>query len=192
MNSSLHLQTLQRYVRKHDDLPSLSALSLLLDCPEHEISGIIDRLAAEGYITLCANGTLSAGPAFGLHDAPLSAHSIPAGMPTALADDLSERLNIHTYLVPAGSHTVIVPVSGESMLGAGIHDGDMAIIDLDATPQSGDVVAAEIDGQFTLKRLASDESGTYLLRAENPDYPTLRPSDSLRIHGVLVGLARRY
>lgn len=191
MHSALHLQKLQRYAHKHDSLPSLSALSFLLDCSEEEAREALGSLEEQGFVTRAGDGSLLPGANFETRSSPLSSQAIPAGPPAALADDLHESLNIHAYLVPSSARTVIVPVSGDSMTGAGIIDGDLVVIDLAAIPHAGDIVAAEIDGHFTLKRLIQSADGV-LLRAENPAYPDLTPSDSLRIHGVLVGLARRY
>lgn len=61
-----------------------------------------------------------------------------------------------------------------------------------AAYQIGDIVVAEIDGHSRLKRLAPDERADYFPKDENVLRPDLHPRDSLRIHGALVGLARRY
>jgi repressor LexA len=77
------------------------------------------------------------------------------------------------------------------MVEAGIHEGDLAVVErsTDATP--GHIVVAVVDDQFTLKTLARDNDGYHLLPA-NPNYPVIRPSGKLEIFGVLVGLVRKY
>lgn len=200
MNCTLYLRKLRLYVQRHEGLPSASALPLLFDCDEETAKLITETLLNSGHLStwsgdLVPGEKFSEGaeifPPYDSQGIPLNLQTIPAGLPAPLTDELYESLNIHAYLLPTSGRSVLLPISGDSMNGAGIMNGDLAVIDLSARPSAGDIVAAEIDGLFTLKRLIQDGAG-YCLRAENPDYPDLRPKESLRIHGVLVGLARRY
>jgi len=81
-------------------------------------------------------------------------------------------------------------VRGDSMLGKSIVDGDVAIIEHGVEPRAGDVVAALIDGQVTLKTFVLQRGKPYL-RAENPRYPSLIPREELQIQGVMVALIRK-
>ena len=84
----------------------------------------------------------------------------------------------------------VVKVRGRSMEGAGIQDGDLAVLEKrEAKP--GEVVAALLDGEVTLKRLMGSGRNLFL-QSENPDYPDLRPRRDMEIQGVLVGLVRRW
>ena len=76
------------------------------------------------------------------------------------------------------------------MEGAGIRDGDLAVLER-KEPREGDVVAALVDGEVTLKRLVA-ERRSWFLKSENPEYPDLTPRRDLQIQGVLVGLVRRW
>ena len=76
------------------------------------------------------------------------------------------------------------------MTGAGIHDGDTAILEV-REPRKGDVVAALIDGETTLKRYVMERGRAYL-KAENPRFPNLIPLRELVVQGVLVALVRKY
>jgi len=89
-----------------------------------------------------------------------------------------------------GTNAFALQVRGESMTGKGILDGDMAVIDPERTARPGDVVAALIDGESTLKTLVT-ERGRTCLRAENPRFPKLIPAGELLVQGVMVGLIRR-
>jgi repressor LexA len=77
------------------------------------------------------------------------------------------------------------------MVDAGIHDGDLAVVERKTEATQGDIVVAVVDDQFTLKTLARDKDGYHLLPA-NPNYPVIRPNGKLEIFGVLVGLVRKY
>jgi repressor LexA len=88
------------------------------------------------------------------------------------------------------AETFALRVKGDSMIGRHILDGDYVIIERGRTPKPGDVVAALIDNESTLKTFVI-ENGIPCLKAENPRYPTLIPATELTIQGVMVGLVRR-
>ena len=77
------------------------------------------------------------------------------------------------------------------MIEAGIHDGDVAVVEKRNLANVGDIVVAIVDNEFTLKTL-DRERGKYILRPANPAYPVIRPQGTLEIFGVLVGLVRKY
>jgi repressor LexA len=87
------------------------------------------------------------------------------------------------------NETFALRVRGESMINAHICDGDTVILEK-REPRNGDVVAALIDGETTLKRLISKKGKTYL-QAENPKFPNLIPTDELIIQGVMIALLRK-
>ena len=76
------------------------------------------------------------------------------------------------------------------MIGKHILDGDLVVVEHGQTPRNGDVVAALIDGENTLKTFLSKNGKPYL-RAENPKYPDLTPANELVIQGVMVALIRK-
>jgi repressor LexA len=88
-----------------------------------------------------------------------------------------------------GGKCFALRVRGDSMVGAQIVDGDLAILEQRAA-RDGDIVAALIDGETTLKRLRLGRDGGWL-KAENPDFPDLHPVNDLEVQGVMVALVRR-
>jgi len=94
-------------------------------------------------------------------------------------------------LIENPSRSVLIPVKGDSMIEAGIHDGDVAVVEKRLTANLGDIVVAIVDDAFTLKTL-DKEGGKFILRPANAAYPVIRPEASLEIFGVLVGLIRKY
>lgn len=89
------------------------------------------------------------------------------------------------------ARTFALQVRGDSMLGKHIVDGDYAVFEHGVTPKPGDVVAALIDNESTLKTFLM-ERGKPWLRAENPKYPKLIPATELVIQGVMVALIRKH
>lgn len=98
---------------------------------------------------------------------------------------------VDRYLVRQPSRTVMVPVKGDSMIDAGIHDGDIVVVVRTKAGNAGDFVVAIVDNEFTLKELAL-EKGKFVLKPHNPAYPVIRPLGELEIFGVVTGLVRRY
>lgn len=98
--------------------------------------------------------------------------ALPAGFPSPALDFVHESINLQEHLVHDPPATFIARVSGDSMIGAGISDGDQLLIRKGTRPRDGDVVVAVLDGQFTVKRLRFTDSGV-LLQAANPEYPDI-------------------
>lgn len=118
--------------------------------------------------------------------------SIPAGF---AADRTQEAkgcvsIDIESLGVKPSSVAFALEVRGDSMIGKHIISGDLAVIEPRAEPKTGDVVAALIDGESTLKTFMLRNGRPYL-KAENPRYPDLIPAEELVVQGVLVALVRK-
>ncbi|MEJ8673579.1 LexA family protein [Chromobacterium amazonense] len=123
---------------------------------------------------------------------PLFAGSVPAGSPVA-ADDMKEAdIDLNTHLVNRPGDTFMVRVKGDSMQGAGIHDGDLLLVERVSEPRNGKVVVAALNGELTVKRLERGPDGLRLL-PENPAYqPITVPEDaSFHIWGVVTNVIHK-
>lgn len=111
--------------------------------------------------------------------------SVAAGYPSPAQDYFDGRINLNDHLIKDVTSTFVVRVSGDSMEGAGISDGDELIVNRALTPRDGSIVIAILDGELTVKRLQL-RSGGVVLRAENPNYPDIQVPDasSLTVWGV--------
>jgi repressor LexA len=118
--------------------------------------------------------------------------TIPAGLPADATqeEDGCVLIDVETLGIKPTARTFGLKVRGDSMIGKCIVDGDIAIIEHGVQPRPGDVVAALIDGQVTLKTFVM-KGGKPYLRAENPRYPNLIPQEELQIQGVMVALVRK-
>ena len=117
---------------------------------------------------------------------------IPAGM-SALTEQTIEghvSLDASSANVSKNREKFALRVRGDSMIGAHIVDGDIVILEHNKEVQNGDIVAALIDGETTLKRYVVEHGRPYL-KAENPRYPNLIPARELKIQGVMVSLVRK-
>ena len=117
--------------------------------------------------------------------------AVPAGIPRegVQEEEGCVLIDIETLRIKPTARTFALKVHGDSMIGKHIIDGDVVIIEHGVEPHNGDVVAALIDGQVTLKTFVV-QRGKPFLRAENPAYPKLIPQEELQIQGVMVALVR--
>jgi SOS regulatory protein LexA len=103
---------------------------------------------------------------------PLFIAKVAAGMPSPADDYVEKTLDLNEYCLPNSEASFFLKVSGNSMTGAAIHDGDILVVDRSIKTQSGQVVIAMLDGEMTVKRLLR-KGGKVILQPENPDYPTI-------------------
>lgn len=185
-----YLGRLQDYYADERCLPSYARLMTLLGfASKSAVSKLLTRLQLQGFISRSSDGDWV--PTDRFFERTLSNEAVPAGLPVAARDVGSDAFAIDHYLINRPSHTVMIPVKGDSMIDAGIHSGDIAIIERRAIANIGDIVVAIVDEAFTLKTLGK-EAGKYVLLPANPAFETIRPQGTLEIFGVLVGLVRKY
>ncbi|MFC8525434.1 LexA family protein [Pseudarthrobacter sp. NPDC057230] len=117
---------------------------------------------------------------------------VAAGFPSLAQDYFDGRIDLNAYLIKDYTSTYMVRVSGESMEGAGISDGDELIVNRALEPHDGVVIVAVLDGELTIKRLRITPTGV-VLQAENPAYPDIKvPALSdLTIWGVATRCLHR-
>jgi repressor LexA len=127
-----------------------------------------------------------------IYDVPIYGQ-IPAGMATLTEEDIEGHVSLdhHSANVSKNHGTFALRVRGDSMIGAHILDGDIVILEQSKEVHNGDIVAALIDGETTLKRYVVEHGRPYL-KAENPRYPNLIPARELKIQGVMVSLVRKH
>ena len=150
-----------------------------------ERKGFLDRHArkARALITPVQKVRITDIPIYG---------QIPAGMATLTEQTIDGHVSLDARSVNASKNgkTFALRVRGDSMIDAHILDGDIVILEDRKDVQNGDIVAALIDGETTLKRYIMEHGRPYL-KAENPLYPNLVPARELRIQGVMVSLVRK-
>lgn len=117
---------------------------------------------------------------------PFFAFRVPAGFPSPAQDHLEREISLDEILQIRAPHTYLVRSGGDSMIGAGIYDGDLMVVDRSREAEPGDIVIAAVNGEPVVKRLAK-ECGQLVLRAENPAYPPryILEGDELLIWGVV-------
>lgn len=117
---------------------------------------------------------------------PLYSNRVPAGFPSPADDHIDNKLDLNAHLINNPTATYFVRVTGDSMIGAGINDGDILVVDRSLDAKDGDIVIAELDGELTVKRLGRINSKPHLM-PENPSYKPIRINEeaNLMIWGVV-------
>lgn len=120
---------------------------------------------------------------------PLYSSRVPAGFPSPAEDHVDGMLDLNEHLIKHPAATFLVRASGDSMVGAGIHDNDILVVDKSLTPDDGKVVIAAVDGELTVKRI-SRKRGKLLLLAENPKYPPIevKEGSEVQVWGVVTNV----
>jgi DNA polymerase V len=120
---------------------------------------------------------------------PLYASKISAGFPSPADDYLELNLNLNQYLIKHPAATFFVRVEGDSMIGAGIHPGDLLIVDRSLQPMDGKIIIAVLNGDLTVKRLKIKD-GIYTLIPENKNYAPIQITEEMNfsIWGVVTSV----
>ena len=116
---------------------------------------------------------------------------IAAGFAAPVEEQAEEMVTLDQYMISDRTKTFLLRVKGDSMIDAGIFEGDLVIVERGKEPRAGDIVVGILDGEFTLKRLRKDK-GKYYLQAENPAYPDMYALEELQVAGVVKGIMRKY
>lgn len=116
---------------------------------------------------------------------PLFTERCPAGFPSPAANYTESELDLNEYCIHRRHSTYFVRAIGNSMTDIGLYSGDLMVVDKAEQPRHGDIVIAEIEGEFTVKRLLLTPRPA--LQAMNPDFPSLYPDpETLQIFGVVT------
>ena len=115
---------------------------------------------------------------------------VTAGIPIEAIETPDEYFPLPAELVAGKKDIFTLKVSGESMINAGILDGDLAVVEQASTAQDGQIIVAVIDDAITLKRYYK-EAGRVRLQPENPDFPAIYSTD-VRVVGILSNIVRTY
>jgi len=188
-NDRSYLARLQDYYAAHRALPSYASIGSLLGLrSKSSVAALVARLKLAGFVESTPDRRLA--PTRRFFARPLAANPVRAGLPEAADDSEADALTIDDYLIERPSDTVLIRVKGDSMIDAGILEGDLVVVEKRHDARKGEIVVAIVDNQFTLKRLDVDR-GEFILRAENKGYAPIRPEGALEIFGVMVGLVRK-
>lgn len=176
------------FYRKHKRMPGYQEMMSLTGFKsKNAVYKLIQKLVDEGVVEKDAKGKLSPRTLFG--EVPFLG-LVEAGIPTA-TEEVRESMSIDEYLVPHRESTYILEVKGDSMIEAGICEGDYVIVERKGEPKEGDIVIAEVDGGWTMKYYKKKNGKPFLLPA-NKNYKPIYPEYQLNIAAIVRGVIRKY
>lgn len=115
---------------------------------------------------------------------------IEAGFPSPAEEELLDTLSLDQWLISNPTSTFMLKVTGDSMIEAGILPDDMVLVDRSITPKNGDIVIAQVDGQWTMKYLRKNGKEVSLMPA-NSKYKPIKPKTELNVVGVVISVIRK-
>ena len=117
--------------------------------------------------------------------------TVQAGFPEFATEVEGESLSLDEWLVHDHDATYLLQVNGDSMIDAGILEGDYVVVERSNDARVGDIVIAEIGDEWTMKYLRKKENKFYL-QAANENYPDIHPEDDFKIHAIVRSSVRKY
>ncbi|MDP3921694.1 MAG: transcriptional repressor LexA [Candidatus Omnitrophota bacterium] len=187
--SSITLK-LKTFYSKQKRCPSYSELQNLLGYrSKGGVSVLIPHLIKKGLLRRDSTGRLLPTPI--LQGGIKWLGFVQAGFPSPAEEELLDTLTLDEFLIKKPNATYIVKVSGDSMIDEGIKEGDLVLVERGRQAQHGDIVIAQVDGQWTMKYFEK-KNGKVTLRAANKRYPDIEPKRELVIGGVVVANVRKY
>ncbi len=154
---------------------------------KNAVARVVDKMIVAGIITKDRLGKILPTKMF---DSVPFLGLVKAGFPSSV-DEVLETLNIEDYLIKKREQTYMLEVDGNSMIDAHIADGDMVIAEKTNVAKEGDIVIAQIDGEFTMKYFRITNGKTWLEPA-NKAFKPMYPKNELLIAAVVKGVIRKY
>jgi len=185
-----YLEKLQDYYAEHKVIPSYSVLATLWGISAKSwVSECVKRFEEAGFLDWTPEKQLKPGKRF--FERRVADSPVQAGMPQAAVAESGDYVaSIDEMVVRKPSKTVLIRVKGDSMVDAGILEGDHLVVEQQSHANVGEIVVAIVDNEFTVKYL-DREKGTFVLKPANKAYPVIRPRGRLEIFGVMAGLVRQ-
>ncbi len=186
---------------KHKRMPGYAEIMSLTGFrSKNAVFKLIEKLCEEGVVQKDARGHLSP---LNISRGARLLGLIEAGFPSAAEEELLDVMDFDEYLTPNKESSYILKVKGDSMIDAGIHPGDMVIVERKQSYKPGQIVIACIDSEYTMKYLRkqddkparagdSGRSGGYFLEPANAKYKPIYPSENFRVEAVVTAVVRKY
>ncbi len=181
-------QKLIEFYRSSKRMPSYVEMMKLFGFKsKNAVARVIEKMVEAGVVAKDRMGKLIPTEIF--TGMPLLG-SVKAGFP-ATAEEITDSLNIEDYLIKNKSSTYILEVDGKSMIDAHIDDGDLVIAERTNSAKEGDIVIAQVDGEFTMKYFRKTD-GKVWLEPANKDFKPIFPKMDFQIEAVVKGVIRKY
>ena len=182
------VQRLRAFYRQKRRAPSFQEISELFHYRSKNAAfELVNKLIQKGFLQKDSQGKLLLDSLAGIK----LLGTVQAGWPSPAEEELVDTMNLDEFLIQHPEQTYLIKVTGDSMVDAGIHEGDFVVVERGRQPKPGDVVIAQVDGEWTMKTY-DKRQGVIVLIAANKKYPPIKPSRELVVGGVVVAVLRKY
>jgi repressor LexA len=185
------LQKIRRFLDERGRMPSYAEMAELLGFKsKNAVHYLVQSWKKSGLVTADENGRLLPGAL--LH--PLRVlGTVEAGFPTPAEEENADTISLDEWLIGNREASYLLRVSGESMIDAGIRPGDTVVLERGREPKSGDIVVAQVDGDWTMKYYQRRGRG-FVLHPANPKFKDIIPAEGteVKIAGVVTAVVRKY
>ena len=189
MGFETYIQQIQMFYRQHRRMPSYREIAAVTGLRStNAVFKVVHKMIQQGLLAKDARGRLI--PKQLLSELRFVG-LVEAGFPSPADDELFETMNLEQYLVRKPEATYLLRVRGESMVDAGILPGDLVLVERGAEPHDGEIVIAQIDGEWTLKYFRREGNKVYLQPA-NGRFQPFYPKEELTIAAVVKAVIRKY
>ncbi len=189
MSQSPHIRILEFY-ETHRRMPTYSEMAILCNLKSKSSAfELASKMIREGVLAKDRKtGTLV--PRKNYRELPFVG-LVQAGFPSPTEEEMTDTMSLDDYLVENRERTFLMRATGDSMINAGIHSGDMLIVERRSEAPVGSIVIALVDGERTMKYLRK-KNGHFYLEAANDKYPDIHPEGALEIEAVVKAVVRKY
>ena len=178
-----------QFYQKHRRMPTYEEMTKLFGfASKNAVSKLVGRWSEDGFVEKDTTRHLVPGPLFyrirvlGI---------VEAGFPTPAEESDLDTLSLDDFLIQNKEASYMLRVKGDSMIDAGIREGDYVITERRSEAKPGDIVIAEMDGGYTMKYLRKGDRGYYLQPANKTMKP-MYPEGELQIVAIVKGVVRKY
>ncbi len=190
------LQFIIKQIREHNLPPSISEMAEYLKVKsKNGVAKLLDALEDQGFVKTSGKArgievlqTLGESLQKGLIAVPIMGN-VQAGSPHLAEEQIEDWINLPQSMVKGRRDVFLLRVRGDSMINAGIFEGDLVIVRPTKEVKNNDIVVALLHDEATVKRFIQIKNRSYL-KAENPDYKNIYPKEEWMVQGKVVGVIR--
>ena len=184
---------IQSFYGENKRMPSYSEMMKLFGFKsKNAVFRVVEKLLEAGIVAKDHLGRLIPSEIFtgNIGNVPMLGF-VTAGFPATVEEELADTVNLDNLLIKNKPLTYMLEVDGDSMIDAHIERGDMALVEKTNQAKDGQVVIAEVDGEFTMKYFRKEGNKVWLKPA-NKNYKPIYPEHSLNINAVVKAVIRKY
>ncbi len=184
-----HKQKLVSFYEKEKRMPTYTEMLKLFGFKsKNAVFKLVNKLEEAGIVAKDHLGRLV--PTASFNEVPLLG-LVTAGLPAIVDEEMTDTLSLDEFLITKKESTYILEVDGDSMIDAHIEPGDLVIAERTNVAKDGQIVIAEVDGEFTMKYFRQQGSKAWL-EPSNKKYKPIYPERDLKVTAIVKGVIRKY